>query len=263
MRVSVCLCLLSVILLPVGVNPAMAGIRVSIQPDTTVTDPFETFTVYTWIDTTGSEFSGYETVIRFDPDAIEFISVAEESLMTDVCNNTWWNTDVGEETIFISHVLLCGGEAITGPGALSSITFQARNFETTTQITFDYIEFYRGGNPVEPVEWHDGVVIIGATSGVAEPEGDTGLRLDIFPNPAGRPVLIRVHLSQPGRTALTVYDCRGRRVAEPIRESYFDTGDHEISWMPREDTDRRAHGVYYCKLRVEDESLTRRVILGF
>lgn len=80
--------------------------------------------------------------------------------MTDLCYNTWWWTDVGDSTVFISHVAMCGGDTLTGPGALSSITFRAPSYEALTDITFDYIEFYKAGYTVPDVVSHDGTVVI-------------------------------------------------------------------------------------------------------
>ncbi|MCK4303877.1 MAG: hypothetical protein KAY24_06535 [Candidatus Eisenbacteria sp.] len=140
--------------------PANAGVSVSIYPDPICAELEEVFTAFVWVDSAGSEFDGYETVIRFDPTVLTFVSAQQESLMIDPPGSTWWLTEVGDSTVFISHVLLSGGVVITGPGALSSITFQAPAETGDTDITFDYIEFYRAGQYVPDIVWHDGTVLI-------------------------------------------------------------------------------------------------------
>lgn len=140
--------------------PAYAGVSVSIYPSPICAELEEVFTAYVWVDSAGSEFDGYETVIRFDPSMLSFVSVQEESLMIDPPGGTWWRTEIGDSTVFISHVLLSGGVGITGPGALSSITFQAPADTGQTEISFDYIEFYRAGQYVPDIVWHDGTVLI-------------------------------------------------------------------------------------------------------
>ncbi|MCK4414568.1 MAG: hypothetical protein KAY32_13600 [Candidatus Eisenbacteria sp.] len=152
--------------LPVAVSlilllcpPAAGDISVSLHPDTLCVGPSANFTLYLWIDEAGSGFDGYEAVVRFDPAALTFLSVQEESLIVDLCHNTWWRPEIGDSTVFFSHVAICGGDTVTGPGALSSITFEASAATQATPVTFDYIEFYRAGFPI-PDSSRDAVVVI-------------------------------------------------------------------------------------------------------
>jgi Cohesin domain/FlgD Ig-like domain len=139
---------------------ALADINVAIAPDTTCTSQNDLFTVAINLTETASPFHGYETVLRYDPALIEYVSIAESPLMTNLCFNTWWFHEAGDSTIFISHVVLCGGDAIRGPGDLSTVTFRALSAEATGDITFDYIEFYLAGELVTPVTATPGAFII-------------------------------------------------------------------------------------------------------
>jgi len=142
-------------------TPASADVSVSIYPHTICAEPQQLFTAYLWVDVAGSGFDGYETRIRFDPELLDFVSVRQESLMTDLCYNTWWRHNETDSTVWISHVALCGGDTLSGPGALSAITFRALSTTVTTAIAFEYIEFYRAGYDV-PCTPHDGTVVIAA-----------------------------------------------------------------------------------------------------
>ncbi|MBM3317708.1 MAG: hypothetical protein FJY75_07630 [Candidatus Eisenbacteria bacterium] len=138
---------------------AAPDIRVSLQPDPACADQGEQFRLFVYVDSAGSEFNGYETVIRFNPNRLLALSAQEESVMVDVCGNTWWRRRIGADSVFISHVALCGALTATGPGALSSITFRALQGPAVTPVVFDYIEFYDAGEIVPSVS-HDGVVVI-------------------------------------------------------------------------------------------------------
>lgn len=138
-----------------------AGISVSARSPAGCVLYQDTVTVHVWVDSLGSGFDGYETVIRFDPDLLEFVSADPESLVWNVCHNEWWRGwETDTATVFISHVALCGGDTLTGPGALSSVTFRARTETAVADIGFDHIEFYRAGNRVPNVASHDGAVVV-------------------------------------------------------------------------------------------------------
>ena len=136
-----------------------ADVSVSFQPTPICAEFGQALTAYVWVDSAGSEFDGYEALIRFDPTVVEYVSTQEDTLLWELCYSTWWFVEPGDSTVFISHVALCGGLTVTGPGALSSITFLAGDAAAETNISFDYIEFYRAGTEV-PSESHDGAVFV-------------------------------------------------------------------------------------------------------
>jgi hypothetical protein len=228
-------------------SPAEAGISASISPDTTFVASEQIFTVYVWVDSAGSDFDGYETIIRWDPAYIEFQSIQEESLMTEACEeNTWWYTLEGPDSVFVSHVELCGGLTITGPGALSSLTFKALQ-DGTTHITFDYLDFFRAGDPVPDVGFTDGVVEIGvsdAGTGAAAAAGEAWLRLD--PNPSSGAVSMTFNLLRGGPVEIGLYDASGRRVANPVGPLVLEAGLHRYRWNPRTEL---PGGVYFMTAR--------------
>ena len=139
---------------------ALADVAVSLQPAESCAGPDETFTVTITVDQEGSAFDGYEAVVLFDPEYLEVESLSQNGmLIQELCGTTWWYTEVEDSTIFISHVALCGGDSLTGPGPLSSITFRAAGPFGLTDIAFDYVEFYRSGSEV-PCSWTDAVARI-------------------------------------------------------------------------------------------------------
>jgi hypothetical protein len=236
------------------VGGALGGTDVSIRPALVAVDSGTVFTVDIWKDSADIEFDGYETVVRFDPTMIELLSVAQETVMTNACGNTWWFPRMGEDSLFISHVLLCGGITVTGPGALSKIEFRAlRN--GVTAITSDYFWFTLAGIYDKDVTWHDGLVVIGDHSGIGDgkPSGISMPSLAIFPNP-GRQFEIELFVPDKAQTfdqsgTLIVYDAPGRLV----RSLEYDlrvTGRNVASWDGRDAADRALPaGVYFVEMR--------------
>ncbi|MBU1699358.1 MAG: T9SS type A sorting domain-containing protein [Candidatus Eisenbacteria bacterium] len=250
----------------VWLNPVVAGVSVSIQPDTTYSQPDQEFTVDLWIDTLGSEFDGYETVLRFDPEMLEFISIQEGNLMTNPCGNTWWIHEEGADSSYISHVILCGGLTVTGPGVLSSITFRAL-MNGITSITFDYIEFYRAGEYVPDISSQGGLVFIGPISGLREGAPEDGRpafedpQFTIFPSPSGRRLGMALTLAQGGPVEIVLYDSSGQRVARVWQAPFLGAGHHEIFIDTGAQSKLIAPGVYYLKLVAGQTEKTRKVIL--
>jgi hypothetical protein len=140
---------------------AQADVSVSLQPDPACAQYGATFTVDLRVDSAGSPFNGYEAVVRFDPDFVQAVSIAQGALVTDLCGNTWWHTHVGPDSVFISHVAMCGPLTMTGPGVLSTITFHALSQSAVTPIAFDYIEFYDAGEIV-PSTAHNTTAVVTA-----------------------------------------------------------------------------------------------------
>ncbi len=256
---------LSVVLLAGGI--ALADTDVSIQPSVVELDSANTvFTVDIWKDSADIEFDGYQTVVRFDPTMVELVSASQETVMTNACWNIWWSTSPGEDSIFISHVLMCGGITVTGPGALSKLEFRALE-EGVTTIWSDYFWFTHAGVWEKDVAWHDGDVIIGDQSGVNDEVelGSIGSGLRVFPNPSrefeieivgspnlargSAPVVLCVYDAQ-GRTIRTLWSCPPPCIPVSTR------------WNGAMDCGRKASpGIYFLSLSTKSNSHKHKIIL--
>ncbi|MBU1701547.1 MAG: T9SS type A sorting domain-containing protein [Candidatus Eisenbacteria bacterium] len=237
------------------------GISVSISPGTTSVQPNDEFTVYLSIDEAGSEFDSYETVIEYDETLIELLSASQEALMLDPCGNTWWVPPTpGADSAFISHVLLCGGLTVTGPGNLSSLTFRALQ-NANAEITFDYIYFWIAGELVPDIVSHDGLVIIGGAGAVNDIDGFTGLKLDVSPNPAQSGLRLTMDMQERGAIDLTLYDPAGRKVSALAQGRFLEAGQHELAFHSRDLPAHISQGLYFVVLRTKTEQIVRKVML--
>jgi hypothetical protein len=196
-------------------SAAVADVSVSLQPAATHAVPNQLLNIYVYIDSAGSPFNAYETVIRWNPEILEFVSAQPDTLYGDH-NWDWWMPEAGPDSILISHVILQGGLTVTGPGALSSITLRALQIGQSP-VYFDYIEFYRFGFDVLPVWSHDAIVYVeDPSSGASDPRdgGWRGGSILVTPNPIDdESVLILPHPVDSG-ALLRLFDIDGRLLRE-------------------------------------------------
>jgi hypothetical protein len=244
-------------------GPALGGVNVSVFPETTRVDPGNDFTIYLWIDVAEDEFDAYETVVGFDNGHVTLNSVAQGSVMTDACGNNWFQTNIGESDVFISHAFLCPGVSATGPGDLSLLNFTAHT-SGTSDVVFEYIDFFLSGILNQDVTSRNGIVTV--TGGSSAPEG--GLldsmepSLDIFPNPVGELATLRFGLDREGPTTLSLYDVRGRRIVNLIPNRVVEAGTHSVAWSRADATLDLPRGVYYWRLLTGEGQVVRPMILN-
>jgi len=77
-----------------------------------------------------------------------------------------------------------------------------------------------------------------------------------YPNPFNPSTSIRFALNKAGQVQLSIYDIRGRKVAE-VMNRFLPAGWHEIMVDGRE----WASGLYYYQLATPDETLVRKMVL--
>jgi WD40 repeat protein len=82
-----------------------------------------------------------------------------------------------------------------------------------------------------------------------------------YPNPFNPSTAIRFELAASSRVELQVYSAAGRRIASLV-EGTMPAGRHEVTWSGRDEAGRPvASGIYFCRLRAEDFSETRSMLL--
>jgi len=83
---------------------------------------------------------------------------------------------------------------------------------------------------------------------------------EAFPNPSSSRVMLQFRLERDGRTALSIYDAKGRRVrslADQVRAA----GWNAVEWDGRDDKGRVVHaGTYFARLEAAEGQKTEKVI---
>lgn len=252
--------------LTLATSPVSAGASVSVNPESTLVEPGDTFSVFIWKDSVDVTFDGYEAVVTYDPAVIGYVGATEESVMVDSCWNRWWVVTPDTGSIFMSHVLMCGGISVQGPGALSALTFEALA-EGSTVVSVDYFWFTLSGIWIKDVDWHDGIVDVRDLSGVEKgsEDGEFTLSIKVRPNPARKfDIIIQgAPLSGTGSTPppLEICDVRGRAVASP-RLRTADASRWTYEWDGTgENGHRLGDGVYFARIALPGFSASRRIVL--
>lgn len=258
---------LVLVLLCLFAAPVFAeGVELALLPAVAEVQPEEIFDLEIAIPAAGDSLNGYETTIEFDPAVLDFIelsprSLQEGELMTSACSTRWHLFNETNGTITISHILLCAGVKVAGPGVLYRLRFQAHDTTAVTSVVFSALEVYDAGNYVTPVVSHDAEVHIGNVTAVPEAVRGFGLRPPV-PNPFRSSVQFEFGAGRDGPARLDVYSVTGRLVRRLWTGALDGGRTRRIGWDGRDDAGRRlGAGVYLIRLAGPDGPRTSRVVL--
>jgi hypothetical protein len=145
--------------------PEAAFLSMTISPDTIYVAPGESFLLELRVDVAGKKFNAYDAVVAFDTLALasEVPAVpraGEGALMKDACGNTFHRFAARGDSMTISHVILCGGVTLAGPGTLHQIGFRALKRAGATAVRLRRVQFYNAGLFASPARTRDAVVIV-------------------------------------------------------------------------------------------------------
>lgn len=255
-------------LLALSAGIGHAGIHLAIIPETINVQPGEIFDVELTITEEGSAFNGYDAVVGFDPAVLTFLqrpqSEQEGPLMTEACSNRFHIFEVlpAGDALSLSHVLLCAGVSLTGPGVVYRLRFQAGESNTTTAISLlEGTTFFLAGMAVSPVITEDAVVEVGDVSAVLPERPASQFALRAAPNPFNPMTAISFTLPESGWAHLSVFNANGFRVKRLLDE-YVGPGRQEYFWDGRDEYGRIVgSGVYLLRLDVAGQREIRSVTL--
>jgi hypothetical protein len=82
-----------------------------------------------------------------------------------------------------------------------------------------------------------------------------------FPNPFNPSTKIAYRLNKAAQVRLSVYDITGREVNRMI-DQYQTIGEYNIAWNSNDQSGQKmASGMYFARLNVDNESVTRKMVL--
>ncbi len=237
-----------------------------LAPDTSVAAVGSTFVVAFRAGDPAEHFNAYRVRVRFDPALVEFVSVAEGSLMIGGAPFRWTVPTSTDSTVTYDHVLMGAGLYVSGPGELSRFTFRAlADGVSALAITSDpHCTFYDNGLCVNDdpgqafprtVTLEGAVAVTGSPPLSAPPTGDAA-GLSFRPNPTRAGGELRFDRATPGGAArVVIVDVAGRRVRERAWPA-GPPGSAAWVWDGRDASGAPVPaGVYFA--RVQDGSRTR------
>jgi hypothetical protein len=226
----------------------------ALAPDYSIVAPGEEFAVEIVLPVAGDPFNGYDAVVGFDPERLELLlptprSAGERALFVDACPQRFLITSVEDDStaVTVSHMLLCAGVRVTGPGATYELRFRAKNLTGQTHITYlGGTAAYDAGEYVEPVVTSGAAVWIGDPSsspGAVEPR-----RFIAVPNPFNPVTELRFAFASAAVARVEVFDAAGRRIAT-VFDGSVAPGPFTTTWDGRDDRGRAVvSGVYLARL---------------
>ncbi len=221
-------------LLSVAASVSQAGgvdeFNAFLLPELSAVEIGDTVMVTFEVDETAQQFNAYEVTLQWDPAVVELLSVSEGSLFTSNCGNRFFQ-QVGaatDSTITYSHVLLCNGVSVDGPGVLSTWEFRAVADGSSDVLLasdpdrtfFDAGLFVWPSHPTYPrqVIFHNAVIEVGDVTNVEQipPALSQELGLRLVPNPVTADSQIWFRLGSVGSSEIRfeIIDPAGRRVRE-------------------------------------------------
>lgn len=248
---------------------AGAAVSIAIEPEFSVVAPGTEFSVSISIPEAGAPINGYDAVVGYDPTRLELLlplprSAGEGPLFAEACPQRFLNIAVAPDStaVTVSHVLLCAGVTVTGPGETYRLDFRARDVIGQTHVTLlEGTAAYDAGNYVEPLESRGARVWIGDPSTAPAPRPTA--RLTAVPNPFNPRTELRFELDQPQRVTLDVFDAAGRRI-ETVFDGWASSGPFRLTWDGRDGRGRSlASGVYLARLTTSTglHAVTRMVLV--
>ena len=246
---------------------ADASVTFTLVGDRTALSTGDTLTVDVEVPVAGDGFNGYDAVLNFDATLLEPLlpvppSAGEGPLFTEACGLRFLDvSDDGDSTrVRVSHVVLCAGLSLTGPGCTYTLAFRALaasgvatiglNEETQAYNAGFFVDTERGA----PLQ----ISVNGATTAPTLPR-ETGLR--VAPNPFNPSTELRADLPESSGASMAIHDTAGRLV-RVLFDGRLDAGETRLRWDGRDDTGRPvASGTYFARLRTDHDVVAARLVL--
>lgn len=243
----------------IGPRFASAGVDVALVPEVSWVQPGDEFDVTLEITQAGSTFNAYEALLEYDPQALTYVPTSpgtrEGAYMRSACGNTQNLFSANPGQLQVTHVLLCAGTSLTGPGVLYRLRFRANADTGTATVRFERVKFYEAGFAV-PVDR--------TTDAMLEIRDPTDTRtalqphplLFAHPNPCRDRLEIRYEPGTGHEVTLTLLDARGRLVRT------LSTTKSSFAWDLSDKSGRRLPaGVYWLRATGPIPLAPRRIVL--
>lgn len=241
------------------------GVHVGLVPADTSVALGATFELHLEVTQAGSSFNAYDAVVTYDPAALTFVQMSplvlqEGSGMRNVCGSTFHIFNARNDSLIVTHVLLCANQFLTGPVRLYNLRFQAATTDQVTQVHIAFVQFYRAGFSVGPAFPSDARVQIGTPTEVNALPAPR-LRLWAAPNPCNPSTTAFVEAPASGWQRLTLCDVAGRQL-RVLQAGRFEAGVRRVPWDGLDAGGTALpSGVYVLRLEAPRLAASTRLVL--
>lgn len=249
-------------------TPARADVVFELRADVTEVAVGDTFVVDVVVPVEGDAFNGYDAILTYDAAQVAPIvplpaSTGEGELFTDACFQRF--LDLGSvpdsALVRVSHVLLCAGTSVAGPGRVYSIEFRALADAVANLGLGSDTQAYDAGAAIPTTVGTTLTIVIGDDT-TSNPPAPGAPDVIAFPNPFNPSTTLRV-TGEAGATArLNIYDAAGRRL-RTLFDGRLPGPVLDLQWDGRDASGQGvASGTYFARLNSSrGTSVTRLVLL--
>lgn len=160
------LAVLGVLALGFGASAEGAGVTARLAASPADVAPGARVDVELRIDE-GEAWNGYELVLVYDPERLALVDLpdaeAEGALMTAACGERWRHVETEAGRVTLSHVLLCPGARVEGPGTLYRFRFTSTGSTGPADLGVERLRFLEAGRELSPVVAYGTTVQVGPT----------------------------------------------------------------------------------------------------
>ncbi|UCE67024.1 MAG: T9SS type A sorting domain-containing protein [Candidatus Zixiibacteriota bacterium] len=231
------------------------------DPDTTYITVSDSGRIDISVDSHLTSIHCYIVSIGFDTTLVELTDVIEGPLLPGT-GQTFFFWSQAENGYDIGSCLLGYGLYANGPGVLATMKFRARENIGTSSLHFTSQEFTDTLlNPIYVISLYGAIVVSDSITGTDDADIGAGfpqrfILYQNFPNPFNSRTSIKYGLNKPCFVKIEIFDVLGR-LHEVLVSGEKPAGYHEAIW----DAEGSTSGVYYLKLRTEDYSESRKMLL--
>ena len=247
--------------------PSAAEVRFDLVVDATELAVDDTVRVDVEVPVTGDAFNGYDAYVTYDPAVFEPLfpvpqSAGEGALFTDACGMRFLDiaTELDSARVRVSHVLLCAGTNVAGPGRTYTLRFRALGVNAATSLGLSAAtQAYDAGFEISTTVGSSIPITVGTpTDAPARPQRS---QLRVYPNPFNPSTTLRIE-AEPGTHArLSLYDAVGRHV-RTLFDGTLSDADLALRWNGRDAQGRSvASGLYHARLLTTHGTSTARLVL--
>ena len=259
---------LALLVVLLAASPAVADVTFGLVGDRTTLATGDTVMVSVEVTEAGDPFNGYDAILAYDSALFEPVlpdppADGEGPLFTEACGLRF--LDLGDDSdssrVRVSHVVLCAGLSLTGPGRTYTVGFRALDTAGWGVISLtDGTQAFDAGELVETR--FDDFLVIAVNSATDTPPAGQPLELNAVPNPFNPATELHFELPESGPVSLVLFDASGRRV-DTLLDRRLPAGPARVRWDGR---DAQGHtvgsGLYFARLRTtRGEALSRLVLV--
>jgi len=164
-------------------------------------------------------------------------------------------------------VAATGGDVINlGRGVdLASMTLRgALDKEAISCVSYEFIDCAYESHEFLVTDEGDFVPIVEEYSAEHDPEDDGEIMPDVVtfsPNPFNVRIEIALRLDGSQRITMSIYDVSGRLV-KSLTNNELRSGIYRSSWDATDNKNKRvASGIYFCRLKIDDRTFNKKLML--